>query len=188
MQSIVKYRIVIDADGLWLISQNMDLVRGYKKCILTPNAVEFERLVAGAIDALSKSSSQSQSTTDAESASPTSPSSSSASVTDGDSDSSCPSSAESLSLLELLKSPIDTDRVRALCLALGGVTVFRKGANDTVSSGGDVYVIHEEGSPRRCGGQGDILAGCMGVASYWAWKVNISSSYIKHSLPLSFPM
>jgi Carbohydrate kinase len=121
--------------------------------------------VTGAIDALSTSASRSD-TDEEESASPTSPT-----VPGSES---C-SSVSGESLVELLKSPVDTDRVRALCLALGGVTVFRKGANDTVSSGGDVYVIHEEGSPRRCGGQGDILAGCMGVASYWAWKVNINS-------------
>jgi ATP-dependent NAD(P)H-hydrate dehydratase len=35
---------VLDADGLMLVTQNPDLVRGYKECILTPNVVEFGRL------------------------------------------------------------------------------------------------------------------------------------------------
>ena len=36
--------LVIDADGLWAISQDLSLIRGYQRCVLTPNAVEFERL------------------------------------------------------------------------------------------------------------------------------------------------
>lgn len=35
---------VLDADGLNLIQQNPDLVKGFKDCILTPNVVEFARL------------------------------------------------------------------------------------------------------------------------------------------------
>lgn len=35
---------VLDADGLMLVTQKPDLVRGYKECILTPNVVEFGRL------------------------------------------------------------------------------------------------------------------------------------------------
>lgn len=36
--------IVIDADGLWALSQDLSMIQGYNKCVLTPNAVEFERL------------------------------------------------------------------------------------------------------------------------------------------------
>lgn len=35
---------VLDADGLMLVNENPDLVRGYQECILTPNVVEFGRL------------------------------------------------------------------------------------------------------------------------------------------------
>ncbi|KAH8701123.1 YjeF domain protein [Talaromyces proteolyticus] len=35
---------VLDADGLLLVSQKPELVKGYKGCILTPNVVEFARL------------------------------------------------------------------------------------------------------------------------------------------------
>lgn len=45
---------------------------------------------------------------------------------------------------------------------------MRKGPEDMVCGGGDVYVLRERGSPRRCGGQGDILAGILGVSMYWA--------------------
>lgn len=44
--------IVVDADGLFLINSQPDLVRGYKDCILTPNVVEFARLAkASGVDA-----------------------------------------------------------------------------------------------------------------------------------------
>ncbi|KAL3457369.1 Ribokinase-like protein [Aspergillus heterothallicus] len=35
---------VLDADGLLLVTENPDLVKGYKECILTPNVNEFSRL------------------------------------------------------------------------------------------------------------------------------------------------
>lgn len=37
--------LVIDADGLGLVNQDPSLVRGYRKAVLTPNKVEFGRLV-----------------------------------------------------------------------------------------------------------------------------------------------
>lgn len=42
------------------------------------------------------------------------------------------------------------------------------GADDMISFGGSVYVVKEEGSLRRCGGQGDVLAGALGLLSFWA--------------------
>ena len=50
--------LVIDADGLFLVSQNLSLVKNYPSCILTPNKVEFERLVSSAIDELSQQQQQ----------------------------------------------------------------------------------------------------------------------------------
>lgn len=36
--------LVVDADGLWLVTQRPDIVHGYAKAVLTPNVVEFARL------------------------------------------------------------------------------------------------------------------------------------------------
>ena len=36
--------MVIDADGLYIVTKNLDLVRGYKHVILTPNKNEYQRL------------------------------------------------------------------------------------------------------------------------------------------------
>jgi hypothetical protein len=77
------------------------------------------------------------------------------------------------SLLTELQSEDEYIRLRALSLALGGLTILRKGESDVITSGGDVYVLNEKGSPRRCGGQGDLLAGSLSVAYYWSEKVCI---------------
>lgn len=39
-----KIPLVLDADALWLVQGQPELVHGYKECILTPNVVEFGRL------------------------------------------------------------------------------------------------------------------------------------------------
>lgn len=38
--------IILDADALFFIAQQPDLIRGYEQAILTPNVAEFERLYA----------------------------------------------------------------------------------------------------------------------------------------------
>ena len=35
---------MIDADGLYIVTKDLDLVKGYSECILTPNKNEFQRL------------------------------------------------------------------------------------------------------------------------------------------------
>lgn len=55
-----------------------------------------------------------------------------------------------------------------LATALGGVTIVQKGAVDRITNGkGDVLIDSVEGSPRRCGGQGDLLSGS--IATFLAW-------------------
>lgn len=39
-----KTALVLDADALFLIQNQPDLIHGYKECVLTPNVVEFGRL------------------------------------------------------------------------------------------------------------------------------------------------
>jgi ATP-dependent NAD(P)H-hydrate dehydratase len=36
--------VVLDADALWMVQKDLDLVKGYRKAVLTPNVVEFKRL------------------------------------------------------------------------------------------------------------------------------------------------
>lgn len=106
--------LVIDADGLWLINQRLDLIKDYKNAIITPNAVEFRRL------------------------------------------------AQILSVNEA-----DSNAAEQTALLLNGPVVVKKGKNDLVTDGRFTLVCSEEGSPRRAGGQGDVLSGT--IASFMAW-------------------
>lgn len=36
--------VVLDADALWMIGQDLALIRGYRRAVLTPNVMEFKRL------------------------------------------------------------------------------------------------------------------------------------------------
>jgi ATP-dependent NAD(P)H-hydrate dehydratase len=36
--------VVLDADALWIVGQDLSLIRGYRRAVLTPNIVEFKRL------------------------------------------------------------------------------------------------------------------------------------------------
>ncbi|XP_062958649.1 ATP-dependent (S)-NAD(P)H-hydrate dehydratase isoform X2 [Cynocephalus volans] len=111
--------IVVDADGLWLVTQQPALIQGYKNAVLTPNHVEFGRLHKA-----------------------------------------------------VLGGPVDSADQRATVLslsqALGNVTVVRKGEHDMISDGQQVLVCSHKGSNRRCGGQGDLLSGSLGVLVHWA--------------------
>jgi ATP-dependent NAD(P)H-hydrate dehydratase len=116
IQSAIAHDIpmVIDADGLWVVTNNLELIRGYTNCVLTPNAPEFDRLrrailtsVNAAIEALVK----------------TNPSSDNDKV--------------QLDVLALqLGSDEDVVRIYAMSRWLRGVTIVRKGAQDLISQVG----------------------------------------------------
>ena len=36
--------VVIDADALWMVQKDVEIVKGYHKAVLTPNVVEFKKL------------------------------------------------------------------------------------------------------------------------------------------------
>lgn len=59
-----------------------------------------------------------------------------------------------------------------------GCTIFQKGGADIIANGSEVQFGNDEGSPRRCGGQGDLLSGTLAVFFYWAEKKNVSSPAI----------
>ncbi|EME26773.1 carbohydrate kinase family isoform 2 [Galdieria sulphuraria] len=112
--------LVIDADGLYLLSVKPELLKNATSpVILTPNHVEFNRLTrAFEID----------DTSDTE---------------------------------KLLKT-----LAKSVC---PGAIIVQKGSNDLIAAAFCDVVVHcvEQGSLRRCGGQGDILSGLMGAFSAW---------------------
>eukprot|EP01031_Cornospumella_fuschlensis_P034225 gene34225-41428_t len=128
--------LVIDADGLFMLCKNPLLVMNCQNCFLTPNAVEFDRLVDAVLH--------------------------------------LPQHTADSPLRAELMSPDLYVRIRALSIALGHVGILRKGAEDVVTLGGDVFVLRVAGQKRRCGGQGDILAGCLATSLHWAAGLAVS--------------
>ncbi|HEY6436998.1 MAG TPA: NAD(P)H-hydrate dehydratase, partial [Ignavibacteriaceae bacterium] len=55
-----------------------------------------------------------------------------------------------------------------LSQTLGNITIVRKGNDDIITDGHSVITCNEMGSPRRCGGQGDLLAGAISTFAYWS--------------------
>ncbi|XP_068602405.1 ATP-dependent (S)-NAD(P)H-hydrate dehydratase isoform X2 [Brachionichthys hirsutus] len=72
----------------------------------------------------------------------------------------------------LHREPMDASNrqrnVMQLSVAMGNLTVVLKGERDLITDGTKVISCGIEGSGRRCGGQGDLLSGSLGVFSHWA--------------------
>ena len=147
----LKIPTVVDADGLFLVSLEPELVRGNPDAVLTPNAAELTRLARAVLGE--------QEANELESADPKS--------SDEDSDA------------RLLAARASA--TRRLSEALLGVAILSKGSVDlgACSVTGDVEAkekehvvawcaVNEGGSPRRCGGQGDVLAGTLATFLAWA--------------------
>ncbi|XP_042521348.1 ATP-dependent (S)-NAD(P)H-hydrate dehydratase-like [Macadamia integrifolia] len=117
--------IVVDGDGLFLVTNNLDLVSGYHLAVLTPNVNEYKRLVQKVLN--------------------------------------CEVSVEDA-----------TEELLSLARRIGGTTILRKGNSDLISDGETVNMVSTFGSPRRCGGQGDILSVSVAVFSSWACQQMLS--------------
>ncbi|KAG8221036.1 Ribokinase-like protein [Butyriboletus roseoflavus] len=150
--------VVLDADALWMVGQELSLVRGYRRAVMTPNVIEFKRL--------------SEQT--------------GVGCVPGD------------------------ERAAAVSRKLGGVVVLEKGAKDVIASDTtgeeadlgasgirveegegegrekvrEVVDVDVEGGLKRCGGQGDVLSGCVGTMLAWG-KCYEEGAYGDHALPVS---
>ncbi|KAL0548277.1 hypothetical protein IC582_012725 [Cucumis melo] len=113
--------MVIDGDGLFLITGNLHLVSNYPLAVLTPNVNEYKRLV------------------------------------------------ENVLLAEVDEQDAP-NQLLSLAKRIGGLTILRKGRADLISDGETVKSVSIYGSPRRCGGQGDILSGSVAVFISWAQR------------------
>ncbi|XP_013791909.2 ATP-dependent (S)-NAD(P)H-hydrate dehydratase-like [Limulus polyphemus] len=81
-----------------------------------------------------------------------------------------------LGVLEDLNMP-----VQALSQKLGNVTIVCKGIDDIISDGDILTMCKEKGSPRRCGGQGDLLSGSLGTMLHWAHMAHDQSELVNFS-------
>ena len=55
---------------------------------------------------------------------------------------------------------------------MGGVAILQKGEIDRVAEGDLLGRVTNNGAPRRCGGQGDVVAGVMGVMNLWSHRAS----------------
>lgn len=171
-------RVTIDADGLWLLSSEdagLDVVRGAHNVVLTPNTNEFGLLTEAVARRLLR----------AEGGWVLEPGGFDAYLPVG-AGAGTDAATQVVELLRGIGYGRDLTslgrRVSLLSRVLGGVTVLLKGEQDIVSAAGGVgdyaFVVGVGGgetggavavpaSLKRCGGQGDILSGCVSVASYW---------------------
>ncbi|KAF8625685.1 hypothetical protein AX15_005260 [Amanita polypyramis BW_CC] len=131
--------LVLDADALWMIGRDLTIIKGYRRAVLTPNVVEFKRLVEQ---------------------------------------------------IGLDRETPNEERADLVSQALGGVTVLQKGAKDIIAvntlgeaaelkasglGGSDAVKeriresvqVDTPGGLKRCGGQGDVLSGCVGTFLAW---------------------
>lgn len=78
-------------------------------------------------------------------------------------------------------SVFDVNEVVKLSEALGHVTIVRKGITDVITDGRSLLICDAKGSPRRCGGQGDLLSGSLATFAYWsqvASKENVKDAVL----------
>jgi len=112
--------IVLDGPVLRLLAKEPDLIKGYSKCVMTPNLPELGDLAAG--------------------------------------------------VGIVLDQPIGPEwqqHVPQIAAAFNGPTILSKGPKDIISDGDISVVCDSAASPRRAGGQGDVMAGT--VAAYASW-------------------
>lgn len=128
-------RMVIDGDGLFLLTQRPTLLQNYKHVVLTPNAMEFRRLWNALTD-------QGPPSFDIE--------------------------AKDRVKMGLITDTATRTHADTLSQLLGGATIIRKGTSDIISNGEIAIQCSDSDCLRRCGGQGDLLAGFVGTCMAWA--------------------
>lgn len=129
--------MVIDADGLRIVTQDTSLLNGCFSSVITPNFNELHRLA-----------------------------------------NSCgvPHNKQ-----DFPNTAARVETALSLAKKLDGPVIVSKGPVDIITDGEVVVECTEESTPRRCGGQGDVLAGCMSVMISWAQR------YSGHCMPATLP-
>ncbi|TFL05197.1 Ribokinase-like protein [Pterulicium gracile] len=132
--------IVLDADGLGLVNDDPDVIRGYERCVLTPNVVEFGRLC----ETLGVPSSPPSSNGDG----------GGGVVEEGWKAREISKRLGGVTVLE--KGGQDV---------IAWDTTESSSSSDAKSK--EVVLVDKPGGLKRCGGQGDILSGAVGTMLAW---------------------
>lgn len=131
--------LVLDADALWMVGQDISLIKGYRRAVVTPNVAEFARL------------------SEQVGVDPKSPANKRAGLVSR--------ALGGVTVLQKGKTDIvsvDTtgDAADLEASRLSGADPQKERAQETVE-------VDYEGGLKRCGGQGDVLSGTVGTMLAW---------------------
>jgi len=131
--------LVLDADALFLIGQDVSLIKGYRRAVVTPNVVEFKRL------------------SEAVGVDPNTPA--------GERAAEVSRALGGVTVLQKgAKDIISTDTTGADA-DLGASKLKESDAEKEKTK--ETVGVDIEGGLKRCGGQGDILSGTVGTFMAW---------------------
>jgi len=77
-------------------------------------------------------------------------------------------------------------RAIGLSRALNNVMILQKGLVDVITDGNDTFLVAVEGAAKRCGGQGDVLAGTVGTFLNYKYQSDSEISFNPQLLSLVF--
>ncbi|KAH7890867.1 Ribokinase-like protein [Phlebopus sp. FC_14] len=157
--SVARHRgmfLVLDADALWMVGQDLSLIKGYRRVVLTPNVVEFKRLSeqAGIGDDVPAH------------------------------ERAVEVSNRLGGVVVLEKGPKDiiaVDTTGGAASLVESKLGEDSGEREMVK---EVIEVDVEGGPRRCGGQGDVLSGSVGAMLAWG-KCYEDGAFGDRSIPPS---
>ncbi|KAI9511614.1 Ribokinase-like protein [Russula earlei] len=147
--------LVLDADGLYMAGRQLDLIRGYRRAVLTPNVVEFKRLSEQVgID-------------------PKTPPGERASAV-----------SKALGGVTILQKG-ELDIIATNTEGEGSREAHEASKiSPGEGEQNEVIVVQTPGGLKRCGGQGDILSGSVGAFLAWA-KCYENGAFGDNTIPVS---
>eukprot|EP01083_Nonionella_stella_P093469 261971_1 len=167
--------IVVDGDALYMLSFLIDQkacthIVDYPRAILTPNAMEFHRIWKVVMKEEPPDLDMKLNIEDVPTAYPLMTSES--------------ATQQEPDIFKVSEDHHKDIRDTAnLAKRLGFVTIVRKGRIDIITDGNYAVCCVAKGMPRRCGGQGDVLAGLTGLFSAWGCSTSLRSTKFDQSVP-----
>ncbi|KAJ3515179.1 hypothetical protein NLJ89_g1927 [Agrocybe chaxingu] len=148
--------IVLDADGLYMVGQDMSIIKGYRRAVVTPNVVEFKRL------------------SEQVGVDPDTPSELRALLV----------SRKLGGVTVLQKGPVDIISTDSTGEEADLEASQLKGADADFEKAKETVHVDVPGGLKRCGGQGDVLSGTVG--SFMAWgRCYEDGAFGDHKVPAS---
>jgi len=166
--------IVLDADGLYMVGRQLDLIKGYRRAVLTPNVVEFERLSEQAVRVTSyRLLYKIWVDLSHQGIDPDTPPEKRAS-----------SVSKALGGVAILQKgasdiiAVNTEGAKSREAHEASKIPLDEGEQS------EVIVVQTPGGMKRCGGQGDILSGAVGAFLAWA-RCYESGAFGDNTIPVS---